>query len=223
MNDKLHPAVAEHLLEENVKLRELLDEAVQEIEAWGAYASDYFQQKHDLAGTVARFKAALSQQDEPDAPKCRDWTEDSSHENGNYFCRCCQCGEQFVGHKRRFVCKLCDPKAEPAPAQDEPVYQLQRLGAPAGWRDADKEAYDSAAKMDGYLRRTLYRRPAQTAPQPVGWAEFVEKAAILLNAEQARLCDEDYLMDHEDCITVLREHVTALSATPSPAMAAKEV
>ena len=32
-------------------------EAADEIESWGSYASDYFQDKHDLAGTVARFRS----------------------------------------------------------------------------------------------------------------------------------------------------------------------
>lgn len=37
----------------------------------------------------------------------RDWTEDFSHENGNYINTCCQCKEQFFGHKRRVICKHC--------------------------------------------------------------------------------------------------------------------
>lgn len=125
-------------------------------------------------------------------------------------------------------------QAEPAPAQDEreapqvvarlhespaalfPATELTELGV----RVTGTHDLMTVAQHERIVASLT--RPAQTAPQPVGWAEFVEKAAILLNAEQARLCDEDYLMDHEDCITVLREHVTALSATPSPAMAAKE-
>lgn len=37
----------------------------------------------------------------------RDWTEDAAHENGNYQNQCVECGEFFIGHKRRHVCKLC--------------------------------------------------------------------------------------------------------------------
>ena len=40
------------------RLRALLSEAADEIQNWGAYASEYFQEKHDLAGCVAEFKAA---------------------------------------------------------------------------------------------------------------------------------------------------------------------
>lgn len=35
-----------------------IEEAADEIESWGSYASEYFQKKHDLAGVVARFRSA---------------------------------------------------------------------------------------------------------------------------------------------------------------------
>jgi hypothetical protein len=37
----------------------------------------------------------------------RNWPEDFSHENGQYYCSCVYCGERFVGHKRRVVCRRC--------------------------------------------------------------------------------------------------------------------
>lgn len=42
-----------------------------------------------------------------DRDPARDWAEDFSHENGNYLCRCCECGHIFCGHKRRVVCRTC--------------------------------------------------------------------------------------------------------------------
>lgn len=47
-------------------------------------------------------------------PGARNWTEDFSHENGEYVNRCTTCRETFVGHKRRVTCKVCafpDPVA----------------------------------------------------------------------------------------------------------------
>ena len=41
-----------------------------------------------------------------------DWPEDFPHENGNYMCRCIQCGKNFMGHKRRCVCKTCNQKRQ---------------------------------------------------------------------------------------------------------------
>lgn len=38
------------------------------------------------------------------------WTEDFPHENGNYMNVCRECGNEFLGHKRRVVCKLCFSK-----------------------------------------------------------------------------------------------------------------
>jgi len=35
------------------------------------------------------------------------WKEDFGHENGNYENICIDCGDPFIGHKRRQVCKSC--------------------------------------------------------------------------------------------------------------------
>jgi len=37
----------------------------------------------------------------------KNWGEDSQYENGNYMCKCINCGEVFQGHKRRMICKVC--------------------------------------------------------------------------------------------------------------------
>lgn len=37
----------------------------------------------------------------------RGYSEDFSHENGNYTNICCRCKECFLGHKRRVICKSC--------------------------------------------------------------------------------------------------------------------
>lgn len=45
------------------------------------------------------------------APEC-DWPEDSDHENGNYFNKCVSCEADFIGHKRRHVCRRCHYEAK---------------------------------------------------------------------------------------------------------------
>lgn len=45
---------------------------------------------------------------------CRDWDEDTAHENGNYQNHCTYCEHLFIGHKRRHVCKRCDWLSRPA-------------------------------------------------------------------------------------------------------------
>lgn len=50
----------------------------------------------------------------------RNWPEDFHLENGQYQCRCVFCYEYFRGHKRRFVCKLCD-KTTPVVAKEKPI------------------------------------------------------------------------------------------------------
>ena len=49
----------EELQAEIERLRALLSEAIEEVENWGAYASPYFQQKHDLAGELKRLRSAM--------------------------------------------------------------------------------------------------------------------------------------------------------------------
>jgi hypothetical protein len=44
----------------NAQLLEALEEAADDIEAWGAYASGYFQTKHDLLGAVNKARAAIA-------------------------------------------------------------------------------------------------------------------------------------------------------------------
>lgn len=48
-------------LRERVKvLEDALSEAIEDIEEWGAYASDYFKDKHGLAECLAKHRAALA-------------------------------------------------------------------------------------------------------------------------------------------------------------------
>ena len=61
--DTLDYQRAEALHAENERLRILLDDAATCIEDWGAYAGAYFQEKHDLAGDVRRFREAAKQEE----------------------------------------------------------------------------------------------------------------------------------------------------------------
>jgi hypothetical protein len=44
----------------NAQLLEALGEAADDIESWGAYATEYFQTKHDLLGAVNKARAAIA-------------------------------------------------------------------------------------------------------------------------------------------------------------------
>ena len=65
--ERLHDISAFNGLTEQVKalsaerdrLRGQLSEAIEDIESWAGYASQYFQDKHDLQGCLARHRAAL--------------------------------------------------------------------------------------------------------------------------------------------------------------------
>ncbi len=52
----------EHALRaENERLRTALRDARECVQAWSGYASEYFREKHDLAGDLARIDAALEE------------------------------------------------------------------------------------------------------------------------------------------------------------------
>jgi len=38
----------------------------------------------------------------------RNWPEDFKHENGNYSNTCFFCFNEFIGYKRRSVCRVCE-------------------------------------------------------------------------------------------------------------------
>jgi len=70
---------------------------------------------------------ASSQPQEP-CPSCYDYPEDWSHENGNYQCRCIRCDIQFIGHKRRVLCKVCNVKQPQESVSEWPCDHILRSG-----------------------------------------------------------------------------------------------
>lgn len=50
-------------------LRTLLSEAADDLEAWGAYASEYFREKHDLAGCIVKYRVAAGALGQPEGGK----------------------------------------------------------------------------------------------------------------------------------------------------------
>jgi hypothetical protein len=53
------------MLAEVERLRAALVEAADDLESWGAYAGEYFREKWDLAGDVARIRLAAVAPKEP--------------------------------------------------------------------------------------------------------------------------------------------------------------
>ncbi len=48
---------------ENARLREALRLAIENVEFWAAYATSYFQDKHDLAGDLQKLRVALGEKE----------------------------------------------------------------------------------------------------------------------------------------------------------------
>ena len=59
----------------------------------------------------------------PDFDSPKNWKDDYGESGENmYACGCRACGEYFYGHKRRFVCKVCDEKLTELFCQDKTNY-----------------------------------------------------------------------------------------------------
>jgi hypothetical protein len=68
----------------------------------------------DKAGIAFDIRALASPDTSTSQNTNRNWTEDAAHENGNYECRCVECGNSFIGHKRRVLCRLCSVLLSPS-------------------------------------------------------------------------------------------------------------
>jgi hypothetical protein len=53
----------ERLRAKEARLREALQHAVEELEFWGAYASDYFKEKHGFDETIEKLSTALAEKE----------------------------------------------------------------------------------------------------------------------------------------------------------------
>jgi len=84
----------------------------------------------------------------------RDWAEDFAHENGQYACICCECKQQFIGHKRRVVCKACVAEKEAIPAPDA---ACERCASNADVIRVAGEMYDWYTSYDGGPHETVGR------------------------------------------------------------------
>jgi hypothetical protein len=79
-----------------------------------------------------------------------DWTEDFPHENGNYQNRCTDCGQLFLGHKRRMICKQCSGAGE-TPLTDDAAFDVPR----------DMPNFDATDVVDADFARSLERALVQ--------------------------------------------------------------
>ena len=87
-----------------------------------------------------------------------------------------------------------------AQLQGEPVYQIHRFES-AGWRDADKDAYESAQNLKGYTTRVLYQhseRAAQAAVVPEGYC-IMPRRLTAENGAKALLLGEFQLEVTTEC------------------------
>jgi len=79
-------------------------------EAWGSVkgiSGEFYRQNRyeDLRSLCMSIIKERNMSEVP--PWDRDWEEDFELENGHYFNICCKCEKEFIGHKKRVICKIC--------------------------------------------------------------------------------------------------------------------
>lgn len=106
------------------------------------YAFDYDETIKVVCSMQSRI-GELEKQIVCDRSSGRDWCEDSHMENGNYICKCIDCGEKFIGHKRRVQCKKCAIKAMESNIEElkkeNLKYKMENIGLREHVRVARKE------------------------------------------------------------------------------------
>lgn len=111
------------------------------------------------------------------SPEC-DWPEDYELENGQYFCKCITCSADFIGHKRRHVCKRCE--------QD---YQKYILSMAPAERTAHELTREQAIR--DYVAEFCDRKPEKKFPCPAG----VEDDCGYPACAHARQCERAQFTD----------------------------
>ncbi|WP_312911025.1 hypothetical protein [Stutzerimonas nitrititolerans] len=182
MNKPIHPAVAEHVMQENEKLRGLLGKCVIRFRD---YLNDDFDEEDVSAieGLMHAASVALSQQAEPVEPvPAQDEREAVSRDAELYGI-----GFMVDGvcvHPSRVTVQYS--AARPAQTEQQPVaYQYRCVETPSGrilfneyydgWHVCSRDYFESLKKTPKrgdciYTGRELYAAPvAQTEQQPYGW------------------------------------------------------
>ncbi|PNG11913.1 hypothetical protein [Stutzerimonas stutzeri] len=160
MNDKLHPALAEHAMErENERLRGLLAQLSKAPQAGEVMTRERLAAICEVGHDRSAFVAALSQQAEPRCENC-DGTGDVHRADGEWLGECKECNQ-----------------AEPAPAQDEQCGDARHNE----WVGDNWPCPTCAAIAD--YKAT---RPAQTEQQPTRMPAYrvtPEQSAFRLKAD----------------------------------------
>jgi hypothetical protein len=112
----------------------------------------------------------------------RDWPEDFAHENGNYECICCECGQHFIGHKRRVVCRKCVAEKNAAQASESGQGEADDLVPLDTTIDLILEIMHDQPEPRIHLRKLLAARQPESAHE-ITQAQAAEWHTQLVEAE----------------------------------------
>jgi len=203
--------------DERKQLAALLSDAVDDIEAWAGYAEPYFQEKHDLQGTIKRYRGALAKLDIPEvAVQICQCCKGTGCDPADSMIACPQCAgtmaqppapadaqtiaEMAEEEKRLFPERYAQPTT-PEPVQAEPAHLRIILTLFMEYERHCTEENDVASLMVyGDLRNYCYRlwygtdahkHPLSEKLEPVAWfrKRYVDTARMVYEGvKEAQSC-----------------------------------
>ena len=69
------------------------------------------------------------------------WLEDAELENGNYINKCSICGHDFIGYKRRVICRECTPNWTELAKKQPPEDCKNNQAWHGAWLDGEMTGY----------------------------------------------------------------------------------
>ena len=144
----------------------------------------------------------------------KNWTEDYSHENGNYVNTCMFCKDQFFGHKRRVVCKECTQLCAPLTNEkykiklnfsDNPLMS-EMIGKEIEVIEASATTWKS---IDGYY--TFLKSDCEVVPDPTPQQTVKPNPFEILLKHQTKPFDGVRLSDNDKIIHAMTEYAELLS------------
>lgn len=113
-------------------------------------------------------------------PRPQDWPEDFVHENGQYMCKCFQCGIVFHGNKRRAICKICHIPPEDAPKENYSPLPVGGDHHVAAWVWEDTGGIFWASRMTSeHQAGVTVREWEKRGPAPTGIAYKVLALGVI--------------------------------------------
>jgi DNA repair exonuclease SbcCD ATPase subunit len=142
------------------------------------------------------------------------WTEDYPHENGRYQNKCGICGQLFMGHKRRAVCKVCaEPDWESLAKKQAP--EDNKCAHAGCWADGEMTGFARCMVKNVFpLRSQLQAKEEEikALESKLSKFDYAKQKAMELVSETERMANsfEGEMAEKDNRIKLLEEEIKRL-------------